>query len=89
VNIDPIKRFHEIASPDSIDAMCNIYEVYRAMLYLLGEGVRDVSVKGFEETAKYTSSNDKYSYSASIKRQQEWRLKFAEVLIKCFWHTLG
>ena len=45
VNIDPIKRFHEIASPDSIDAMCNIYEVYRAMLQMLGEGVTDVFVQ--------------------------------------------
>lgn len=38
VDVDPFKRFHEIASPDSIEAMCNIFEMYRAMVFMLGEG---------------------------------------------------
>lgn len=38
VSVDPIKRFHEIASPDSLEAICSIYEIYRAIVAGLGEG---------------------------------------------------
>jgi hypothetical protein len=79
VNIDPIKRFHEIASPDSIDSMCNIYEVYRAMLYMLGEKISDATIKGFSEAAAHTSSSDRYNYRKSIERQQIWRREFEKV----------
>lgn len=77
VNVDPIKRFHEIASPDSVDAVCNIYEIYRAMVHGIGEGARNISVEGFSEGAPFTSSKDEFNYKASIRAQEEWRKQFA------------
>jgi len=39
VHVDPFDRMMHIAAPDSIDAICNIYEMFRSMLSLLPEGI--------------------------------------------------
>jgi hypothetical protein len=38
VRVNPFDQMLHIAAPDSIDAICNIYEVFRSMLSLLGKG---------------------------------------------------
>jgi hypothetical protein len=38
VHVDPFDRMLHIAAPDSIDAVCNIYEVFRSMLWQLPTG---------------------------------------------------
>jgi hypothetical protein len=37
VNVDPMKRITE-DGPDSLDAICNVFEMYRSMKFLLGKG---------------------------------------------------
>jgi hypothetical protein len=38
VHVDPFDRMMHIAAPDSIDAVCNIYEMFRSILSSLGAG---------------------------------------------------
>lgn len=76
VNIDPNKRFVEVASPDTIDAACNVYEAYRAMRAMLGEGSTEVAIGGFDDTSHQTGEGDPFNYRRSICRQQDWRNEF-------------
>lgn len=73
VNIDPFKRFHEIASPDSIEAMCNIFEMYRSMVFMLGDGISEPHVHGFSDTIQLTSGVQEYTYRSSMNAQESWR----------------
>ena len=36
VRVNPLQRYHEIGTPDSIEAACSVFEMYRAMIYSLG-----------------------------------------------------
>jgi hypothetical protein len=38
IHVDPFDRMLDIAAPDSIDAICNIYEMFRSILTMLPEG---------------------------------------------------
>ena len=38
VHVDPFDRISQTAAPDSIDAVCNIYETFRSIVSLLEEG---------------------------------------------------
>jgi hypothetical protein len=38
LHVDPFDRMMQVAAPDSIDAVCNIYEMFRSILFSLGEG---------------------------------------------------
>jgi hypothetical protein len=38
VRVDPFDRMIHVAAPDSIDAVCNIYEMFRSMVYSCGAG---------------------------------------------------
>lgn len=39
VRVDPFDRMMQFGSPDCIDAVCNIYEMFRAIVSSLGEGI--------------------------------------------------
>jgi hypothetical protein len=39
VHVDPFDRMMQEAAPDSIGAICNIYEMFRSMLSLLPAGI--------------------------------------------------
>jgi hypothetical protein len=38
VHVDPFDRMMQVECPDSIDAVCNIFEMFRSILSLLGTG---------------------------------------------------
>jgi len=38
VHVDPFDRMTHMAAPDSLDAVCNIYEAFRSIVSSVGEG---------------------------------------------------
>lgn len=39
IHVDPFERMMQTGHPDSLDAVCNIYEMFRAILKSLPEGM--------------------------------------------------